>query len=121
MKTPLLLTITKIINMVHFNYIKEINTLICDFHGRLGADNSQELNDSIQNALDEYIAKEENNLSLKVQFDMKAVSYIASSFIRISVAVAKQIEKGNFSIINTSPMIKKTFKIAGLDEILNVA
>jgi len=93
--------------------------LICEFHGRLGADNALELTDTLQKVVDEY--KSENKSNMKVQFNLQDVNYIASSFIRICVSTAKQLNEGNFSISNTSPMIKKTFKIAGLDKILNVS
>ena len=56
-----------------------------------------------------------------VNFDIKDVEYIASSFIRICVSTAKQLANKNFSIVNTIPMIKKVFKIAGLEKLLNVS
>ena len=51
---------------------------------------------------------------------MTEVNYIASSFIRICVTVAKQVPRGNLTIVNCDPFLKKTFKIAGLDEIMIV-
>jgi anti-anti-sigma factor len=54
-------------------------------------------------------------------FDLRDVNYISSSFIRICVNTAKQIQKGKFSIIHCDPFIKKTFKIAGLDDLLNIS
>ena len=57
----------------------------------------------------------------RIIFDLKEVDYIASSFIRICVSHAKLAGAGNFSIINCQPMIKKTFKISGLDEVLNIS
>jgi len=92
------------------------NTLNCVFQGRLGADNA----DTLSNKITKEINSQDND-DLKVTFDLQNVDYIASSFIRICVTTAKQLDEGNFSIINTNPMIKKVFKIAGLDEILNVS
>ncbi|MFC1734200.1 STAS domain-containing protein [candidate division KSB1 bacterium] len=111
----------KIANMINFNFNKEENTLICELQGRMGADNALELSVPIQKELDVHLVKNENKSSLKVQFNMQDVSYIASSFIRICITIAKQLDEGNFSMTKTSPMIKKTMKIAGLDEILNVS
>jgi anti-anti-sigma factor len=56
----------------------------------------------------------------KLVFDLKEVDYIASGFIRICVSYAKQAGPGNFSIINCQPFVKKTFKVSGLDEVLNI-
>jgi len=59
-------------------------------------------------------------LDFSLVFDLKEVSFISSSFIRLCVAGKKRVRNGNFSITNCDPFIKKTFKIAGLDGILNV-
>jgi len=56
----------------------------------------------------------------KIVFDLNEVEYIASSFIRICVFYAKQAGHDNFSMINCQPFVKKTFKISGLDEALNI-
>lgn len=58
---------------------------------------------------------------VKICFDMGGVDYISSSFLRLCITSAKAIKKGNFSIINTGPEIMKVFKIAGLEEMLNVS
>ncbi len=92
------------------------NTLNCAFKGRMGADNAEMVAKQIQDKVDEL-----KNDQLIVNFNLQDVDYIASSFIRICVATAKQLTDGNFRISNTNPMIKKVFKISGLDEILNVS
>jgi anti-anti-sigma factor len=56
----------------------------------------------------------------KIVFDLSEVDYIASSFIRICVSFAKQAGSGRFSIVNCQPFVKKTFKISGLDDVLNI-
>lgn len=107
--------------MITFNHNNQSNELLCNLTGRMSADNAVPLTDSIQGKLNEIKAGSLDPSNVKVTFDLMNVDYIASSFIRICVATAKQVGTGKFSIINTSPMIKKTFKIAGLDEILNVS
>jgi len=102
--------------MIDFDYKKTENFLKCTFKGRMGADNAQELSKQIQDKIQEISAE-----GLKVNFDLKDVDYIASSFIRICVITAKHLAAGSFSISKTNPMIKKVFKIAGLDEMLNVS
>ena len=101
--------------MSTFDFNKIENTLNCHFQGRLGSDNAHELSKKIQDKMDEFKNKE-----LKVNFNLKEVDYIASSFIRICLMSAKQLQEGYFSISNTNSMIKKIFKIAEFDEVLNV-
>jgi len=57
----------------------------------------------------------------RIIFDIAEVDYIASSFIRTCIMYAKQAGTGRFSIINCQPFVKKTFKISGLDEVLNIS
>jgi len=58
--------------------------------------------------------------SLKVVFELKGVEYVASAFIRLCLTAAKGVAKGDFSIVNTSPQVKKVFKLTGLDTTLNI-
>lgn len=55
-----------------------------------------------------------------IVFDLARVEYIASAFLRICQVVAKNLRSGVFSMINSTPPIKKIFKISGLDQLLNV-
>ena len=55
-----------------------------------------------------------------VIFDLGQVSYVSSAFLRICVSTAKQAGVGHFSVENSSPDVKRIFKIAGLDETLKV-
>ncbi len=107
--------------MVTFNFNNELNELSCRLMGRMSADKVTEISSSIQKKITEQEANIENPDQLKVNFDLQEVDYIASSFIRICVIQAKKLDKGNFKITNASPLIKKTFKIAGLDGLLNVS
>ncbi|MFH0760337.1 MAG: STAS domain-containing protein [Bacteroidota bacterium] len=56
----------------------------------------------------------------KIVFNLGEVDYIASSFIRVCISYAKLAGPGGFSIANCQPFVKKTFKISGLDEVLNI-
>lgn len=98
------------------DFKKSENTLDCFLKGRMGTDNTEGLSQIIQGEIDDFCIDD-----LRINFDLKDVDYVASSFIRICVATAKQLGEGNFTISNTSPLIKKVFKIAGLHEILNVS
>jgi anti-anti-sigma factor len=103
--------------MVTFNYSLEGKLLTATFAGRLDTLAVQKLSEIIQVNL----TAKEGTPGEKIIFDLKDVDYISSSFIRICVAVAKQAGAGRFAIKHCQPFIKKTFKISGLDEILNVS
>ena len=102
--------------MVTFNYNDNEKVLSAVFSGRLDTLAVQKLSEVIQVNLPGKDGKSED----KIVFDLRDVDYISSSFIRICVSVAKQAGPGQFSIAHCQPFIKKTFKISGLDDILNV-
>lgn len=93
-------------------------TLTCKFIGRMDTVNSKEVEGQLEKRMVEIVAEKSE---LKIVFDLEEVDYIASSFIRICLATAKELKEGSFSVINTQPLIKKTFKVAGLDEPLKVS
>lgn len=93
------------------------NVLMVSFKGRMDGLSVKEIEPKL---IQELITISEGKSGLKVVFDMAETEYIASSFIRMCVAAAKDLPEGNFSITNTNPLIKKTFKIAGLETVLNV-
>ena len=103
--------------MVTFNYNDETKVLSATFAGRLDTLAVQKLSEVILVNLPVKDGKSED----EIVFDLREVDYISSSFIRICISVAKQAGSGQFSIIHCQPFIKKTFKISGLDEILNVS
>ena len=103
--------------MVTFNYNEESKAITATFVGRLDTLAVQKLSEIVQVNLPMKEGKSED----KIIFDLREVDYISSSFIRICVSIAKQAGPGQFSIIHSQPFIKKTFKISGLDEILNVS
>lgn len=108
--------------MVIFNRNTPEKKLTCTFTGRLDTNACLQIADEITNKMTE-IKDPATDLpnDYHIIFDLKEVNYISSSYIRICVNTAKKAEKGKFCIINSDPFIKKTFKIAGLDEMLNVS
>jgi anti-anti-sigma factor len=106
--------------MVEFNFDKKANTLVCALNGRMGTDINEEFTARLTGKIGECRNSLEDPEQLKVCLDLKNVNFIASSFIRTCVTVSRQVSAGNFSIINATPIIKKTFKIAGLGDLLNV-
>jgi anti-anti-sigma factor len=103
--------------MVTFNRNTDEKVITATLTGRLDTLAVQTLNELIQANL----PSKEDASGERVIFDMKDVDYISSSFIRICVATAKQAGNGRFSMVNCQPFIKKTFRLSGLEEILNVS
>jgi anti-anti-sigma factor len=106
--------------MVTFDHNQQENLLTCSFPGRLDSSVGMTIVNELSTWLSNLNKGEDNLIKSKVVFDLKEVDYISSSFIRTCVSVSKQLEPGNFSIINCEPFVKKTFKIVGLDEIFNI-
>jgi anti-anti-sigma factor len=106
--------------MVEFKFNTPESMLICTINGRMGTETNEAFLSQVTSKIDESRNALEDPAKLKVCFDMKEVTYIASSFIRSCIVVSRQVDVGHFNITNASPVIKKTFKIAGLDELLKV-
>ncbi len=53
-----------------------------------------------------------------VAFDLKAVDFVSSAFLRICISAAKKKGAGKFQVLNAAPQIKKVFKIAGMDQLV---
>jgi anti-anti-sigma factor len=102
--------------MVTFNYNEEEKIFTATFAGRLDTLAVQRISETVHINLPVKEGKYED----KIVFDLREVDYISSSFIRICVMVAQQAGPGQFSISHCQPFIKKTFKISGLDEMMNV-
>ena len=96
-------------------------TLCCNFSGRMDTINSNEANDSFKEAMEKAASSGCAANALKIVFDLDHVDYVASGFLRLCLVAAKSVGEGNFSIINTEPGVMKVFKIAGLDQILQVS
>lgn len=56
-----------------------------------------------------------------VAFDLRGVTFIASSFLRLCVQTAKAVGAARFSVRNLSPEVKKVFVICGLDKQLKIS
>jgi anti-anti-sigma factor len=53
-----------------------------------------------------------------VVFDLDAVDFVSSSFLRLCIIARRQASPNGFQIVNVCPMVKRVFKIAGLDGML---
>ncbi len=105
-----------------FDFNPEERVLTCIFKGRLDTIISTQISAELESKYSSLNEKEDSTalLDFGLVFDLKEVNFISSSFIRLCVAGKKKVKDGTFCILNSDPFIKKTFKIAGLDEILDV-
>ncbi|MGB2705998.1 MAG: STAS domain-containing protein [Candidatus Omnitrophota bacterium] len=55
-----------------------------------------------------------------VIFDMQKVGYIASVFLAMCIQISKEVGSGNFTLRNVHPNVKKVFKIAKMDKLMNI-
>ncbi len=86
--------------------------LVCAFSGRMDTVNCMEVKAEVITKIKEHAGK--------VVFDMSAVDYISSSFLRICAEVATMAGNEKFSIIKVNANIKRVFMIAGLVDKLNI-
>jgi anti-anti-sigma factor len=93
-------------------YFAESGKLVCSFSGQIDTETTL----SVEEELFEKINENEGS----VVFDLKEVDYIASSFLRVCLRAAKMMGKDRFVIIQVAPPVKKVFKIAGFDKIMNI-
>ena len=102
--------------MVRFNVEENITdekTLVCCFSEQLDTDNCMKIEDEL--------LKKVCDAKMAVVFDLEAVNYVSSAFLRICLRVLKEVGEKNLSIVNVRSDVKKVFKIAGFDKQINIA
>ncbi len=104
-----------------FTFDPEAKIIKCTFHGRMDTIRSNAAMGALKKEFDSALSAGVGVKELKISLDLSGVSYISSSFLRLCVSSARDINTGNFSIINTGPEIMKVFKISGLEKLLNVS
>lgn len=53
-------------------------------------------------------------------FDLAEVEFVSSAFLRLCFFAQHQAGKNGFQIINVQPMVKRVFKIAGVENVLHI-
>jgi anti-anti-sigma factor len=91
--------------------------IACTFEGRMDTIGCTEIDEQVIALLAE---AERIGEDASIIFDIASVDYVASSFLRICGRAAKAVKPGKFAMRNVQPAVKKVFKIAGLDRVLNV-
>ena len=87
----------------------EGNTRIV-FEGRLDTVRCMEIASEVHDAV--------TNADQCIEFDLAAVDFVSSSFLRLCVLAHKKAGSGQFQVVNVNPTIKRVFKIAGLDVVV---
>ncbi|MEA1996310.1 MAG: STAS domain-containing protein [Gemmatimonadota bacterium] len=91
----------------------EDQEFLCVFSKHMGTNECKEIESDFEAGL--------AGKPFTIIFDLKEVEYISSTFLRFCIRAAKSVEQGKFSVINVKPDIKKIFKMAGVDSILNIS
>lgn len=94
-------------------FAQKENTLEIIFENRLDSEECHKIDEELKQKLTDINPK-------KIIFNLENVSYIASAFLRICLTALKEYGAENFVIINTSPEVKKVFKIAGIDQYIDI-
>ena len=53
-----------------------------------------------------------------VEFDLGRVDFVASSFLRLCLAVTRKLGRGRLKLVNVQPGVKKVITISGLTELI---
>ncbi len=88
-------------------------TLICTFSERMDTANCEQVEEELFNKVRE--------AKVPVVFNVQAVDYVASAFLRMCLRAVKEVGANNFSVINVHPNVKKVFKIAGFDKQISIS
>jgi anti-anti-sigma factor len=108
-------------DMIDISYNDNEQIMYCAFTGHLSADHSPEISEALNKKISEIKGPSQGSPeSFKIVFDLENVDFVASSFIRICISAFKEVGHENFSVINTRPIIKKTFAIAGLTDEMDI-
>jgi anti-anti-sigma factor len=91
-------------------FSRQDDKLVCFFEGALNTARCAEV--------EEKVLQEVGRAGVPVVFDVAAVDYVASAFLRICVAANRKAGAGRFGIVNPQPSVKKVFMISGLQGLL---
>jgi anti-anti-sigma factor len=83
--------------------------LQCLLEGHFDTVQSQQLEAALKPRLDG---------SQGVVFDLQAVTYVCSGFLRVCLSVARKVGADSFRMVGVTPPIKRVFMMAGMGELL---
>jgi anti-anti-sigma factor len=93
-------------------YRSEDDKFLCIFDGRIDTIASREIED-------ELIDKVQHS-KLPVVFDFSKLEYVASSFLRVCVKVARVAGATKIKVLNPSTDILHIFKMTGFDKLMEM-
>jgi len=102
--------------MVEFDYDPATQALTCTFAGSLDLSANAEVRPLLMEKL--ATAAGTPGAPLRIEFDLAAVTFVDSTFLRLCVHTSKAVPPGGFSIRNATPEVRKLFVLAGLDKVL---
>ncbi len=104
--------------MQKMDYDSATQTHFMRFEGKLMGPLCQQLAGEVDAAVKKELAE---NPGAKFAFDLSKVHFVASAFLRICLATARQLPNGSFRIASCKPEIKRIFSIAGMDKVIDIA
>jgi anti-anti-sigma factor len=107
--------------MLESKYDLEANALTLVISGRMDSVQSATLAPLVEKELKKHTEQPPAaDKPLKIIFDLQAVDFISSAFIRICMVTAAALKSGKLILQNANPFIKKTIKISGLENYLTI-
>lgn len=94
-------------------FTEQDNEIICTFAGQLGTAEVMKDEPVVGQKLEQLSDR-------SVVFDLRNVSFVASSFLRLCLKTARAAGENRFSVRNLTPEIKKVYVICGLDKQLAI-
>jgi anti-anti-sigma factor len=90
---------------------KPQNALVIQFKGSMDTAACAQIDDDVRASV--------AGSNAPVVFDLNSVDFVSSSFLRLCVYAHQEGREHGFQVIHVSPFVKRVFKIAGLDFMLN--
>lgn len=107
-------------NFVHTLYLSNETKIKFSFFGKMDTAVSAALSSYVTSETEKVLADAVDQKELKIIFDLNEVTYVSSFFLRVCFVALKNIEKGNFSIINASQQVNSILKMSGLEKVTNI-
>ncbi len=107
--------------MLTMSYNAATKSLVCAFSGHMDSANCDEAAQQLTAKIAELAPAGGGKVhavapGLKIAFDLQAVEYVSSVFLRVVLATAKRVEKGAFAITKCQTAVRDLLKTAGMEQ-----
>ena len=102
--------------MLEFSCDAASHTLTCALAGRMDSETSGQ----VQAGIEERLAAVPD-ANARLVLNMAQVSYMASAFLRVCITMAKRLPRERFAVVECVPLVRKTFTMAGLDQVMSIS